>query len=300
MLTGDAGVGKTALLELLARRLARGEVPRPLQGTKLIEISMNKVVAGTRYRGDFEERMEEILSAVAARPPSWIFIDEAHLIHGAGHADGIIGDASQILKPYLARGMPRVIGATTSQEYHRWITQDPALERRFEEILLSEPTPALTREMVRSQATALAEHHGVAIVDDVVDAAISLTDRHERHRHQPDKSVDLLDRVAVAVLRRDRDQITVSDLEQKLGLQTHEKSDLSHLAERLAAHVIGQDTAVDVVSNVLIQHSQRIGKTPKTLGNFLFAGQTGVGKTGQGERILRIRQGTAACGSVAL
>ncbi len=279
VLTGDAGVGKTALVELLACRLARGDTPEGFRSTRLLEVSMNAVLAGTRYRGEFEQRMEDILVTAKNNQLCWIFIDEFHLVRGAGRAEGVIHDASQILKPYLARGMPRIIGATTSQEYHRWITQDPALERRFEEVLLAHPDPGLTREMVRTQATSLADYHGVEIDDAIIDATISLTDQYEWHRHQPDKSVDLLDRTAVMVGREQRSEITESDLKEKLGLTARSKSDLNSLAQRLNARVIGQEEAVTTVSDVLIRNAQRIGITPKTQGNFLFAGETGVGKT---------------------
>lgn len=279
VLTGDAGVGKTALVELLGLKLAQEAVPGSVKSTRLIEVSMNKVLAGTKYRGEFEQRMEDILKAGENLQPCWIFIDEFHLIWGAGRAEGVIGDASQILKPYLAGGEPRFIGATTSQEYHRWITQDPALERRFEEVLLAHPDRELTRQMVKSQASGLAAYHGVAISDPVIDAVISLTDQHERHRQQPDKSVDLLDRTAVVVARKNGSEITLADLREKLGLTTHSGAELSDLAKRLQARVIGQKPAIETVSDVLLQHSQGLGVIPKTLGNFLFAGETGVGKT---------------------
>jgi ATP-dependent Clp protease ATP-binding subunit ClpA len=288
-LTGPAGVGKTALVELLARRLANKEVPIILFGTRLFELSMGKLVAGTRYRGDFEKRMDDVLRALQASQPAILFIDEMHLIWGAGRAEGVITDAANLLKPFLAREENiRVIGATTVEEYHRYIARDTALARRFQEIRLSEPDNELTFEMVSKQAEGIAKHHDIEISESMLRQAIDLTNRYLPNRYQPDKSVDLLDSTAVSVRRSERKEITVADLLNTLSLQTglpvavltgEDRTSLRNLADSLKKRIIGQDHAVERVTATLIQRRQDLGSERRNLGTFLFAGDTGVGKT---------------------
>jgi ATP-dependent Clp protease ATP-binding subunit ClpC len=288
-LTGPAGVGKTALIELLARFLVRAEnVPEPLKRTKLYEVSMGRLVAGTKYRGDFEERMNEIIEAIQEQKPAILFIDEMHLIWGAGRAEGVITDAANILKPFLGRGSIRVIGATTVEEYHRYIAQDNALARRFQEVRLEEPDEELTTKMVQSQTEALKEHHHVNIPVMVVYEAIRLTDRHLPGRFQPDKSVDLLDSTCVNVIRDGKNEVTVNDLLNTLSRQTGRpissltsdiRTELRNLGGALKKRIVGQDKAIEKVVATFIHRRLDLGPEEKNLGSFLFAGQTGVGKT---------------------
>jgi ATP-dependent Clp protease ATP-binding subunit ClpC len=288
-ITGPAGVGKTALVELLARFLVRDEnVPAPLRWTKLYEVSMGSLVAGTKYRGDFEERMHDIIMAIQEQKPAILFIDEMHLIWGAGRAEGVITDAANILKPFLGRGSIRVIGATTVEEYHRYIAQDNALARRFQEVRLSEPDVKLTTTMVQSQTEALKAHHHVSIPAAVVHEAIRLTDRHLPGRFQPDKSVDLIDSTCVNVVREGKEEMTVNDLLNTLSRQTGRpissltsdiRSELRNLGTELKKRIVGQDEAVKKVVATFIHRRLDLGPEEKNLGSFLFAGQTGVGKT---------------------
>lgn len=288
-LTGPAGVGKTALVELFARYLVTGEnVPAPLKGTKVYEVSMGKLVAGTKYRGDFEERMTGVMDAVQDCAPAILFIDEMHLIWGAGRAEGVITDAANLLKPFLSRGTIRVIGATTVEEFHRYISQDAALARRFQEIRLDEPDEELTFRMVIAQAGALKKHHQVEIPEKVIREAIRLTDRHLPARFQPDKSVDLLDSTCVNVVREGKHTITVDDILNTLSRQTGRpissltgdiRNELRNLEIDLKKRVIGQDEAIKKVCGTLIHRRLDFGPEEKNLGSFLFAGLSGIGKT---------------------
>lgn len=287
-ITGKAGVGKTSLVELLARQVVRGEVPPPLQEIRIVEVEMGKVVAGTRYRGDFEERLKEIIQAAENQPDTVLFVDEMHLIWGAGRAEGIITDASNMLKPALARGNLRMIGATTVEEYQRYIARDAALERRFQEVRLEEPSGERLLGMIRKQAASLENHHGIGIPGAVIQQAVELTDRHRPNRFQPDKSVDLLDSAAVRAVREGREEVLISDLLNVLARQTGRsiaaltgegRQSLRDLADRLKERVIGQERAIDKVVATLVQRRQGLGDSSRNLGTFLFAGDTGVGKT---------------------
>lgn len=288
VLTGHAGVGKTALVELLARDLARDEVPERLIGTHLFELSMGKLLAGTKYRGEFEQRFEDVMKALRKAEPAILFIDEFHLVWGAGRAEGAPMDAANMLKPLLNRGALRIIGATTSDEYHRYITRDPALERRFEELKLEEPDADLLSQMVAKQKEGLEEHHGIAIPDTIVSRAIELANLHLPNLHQPDKTISLLDSSAVRAANRGAAELTEDDLLQTLEAQTGrsltklddaQRISLLDLREKLRQRIVGQDDAIDKVASTLIYRRQHLGQTERNLGSFLFIGSTGVGKT---------------------
>jgi ATP-dependent Clp protease ATP-binding subunit ClpC len=287
-ITGNAGVGKTALVELFARHLANRDVPDPLVGTKLFEVSMARLVAGTKYRGDFEERMEKVMKAALDWKPAILFIDEMHLIWGAGRAEGVIMDAANILKPFLSRGNFRVIGATTVEEFHRFIMQDAALARRFQELRIEEPDAELVQGMVASQAASLAAYHSVSIDERIVDDAIELTDRYVPGRFQPDKSVDLLDVCCVDAVRSGKRELTAADLRDTLARQTGMpvssvtgdlRKRLRGIASEISRRIIGQPEAVGKVAATFIQRRQGLGSDHRHLGSFLFAGPSGVGKT---------------------
>jgi len=288
VLTGPAGVGKTALVELLAAQLVKGEATESLLGSRVVEISMGKLVAGTRYRGDFEERFEQVMAAVQEHPNTIIFIDELHLIWGAGRAEGVVMDASNLLKPYLARGGFRLIGASTVTEYRRYIASDPALARRFQEIRLREPEPEVLFRMVAAQAKHLAKHHGITLDDAIITQAIELTDQHLLQRQQPDKSVDLLDCASVDAIRSGFHHLDAALLKQTLARMTdrplldpgsQERQQLVDLATSLRKRIFGQDEALERVCATLLHRRMDYGTRERCLGTFLFVGETGTGKT---------------------
>lgn len=311
MLTGDPGTGKTAQVECLARRVARGEVPPPLRRVGLFELDLGALVAGSRYRGDFEERLKSVLRAAeACEHPEYdrivLFIDEAHLIFGAGRAEGVITDAANLLKPALARGTIRVIGATTDAEYQRYIVQgDPALARRFTRIPVEAPTGAELFAIVRRKATALGTQHQVRIEDRLVRDAIEITDRNQPGRSQPDKAVQLLDGAAVDALTDGRSAFDRSHLLRRLAndtgrpiavLDTTSRGQLLELEEELNACVVAQPQAARTVAHKLIQSRQDLGASGRTtLGGFLFAGAPGVGKTEMARTINRLFFGRTEC-----
>jgi ATP-dependent Clp protease ATP-binding subunit ClpA len=192
-LVGAAGVGKTALVEGLAQRIVAGEVPAALRGSRVVSLDHTSLLAGTIYRGQYEERVRRLVEAVTADPDVILFIDEMHNLIGQGSAMGVAMDAANMLKPALVREDMRVIGATTAAEYERWIRGDPALERRFQPLVVNELTGEQAMDVLRARRPRLEHHHAVAISDDALRAALVLTDRFITDRAQPDKAIDVLD-----------------------------------------------------------------------------------------------------------
>lgn len=286
VLTGPAGVGKTALVEALAAAALADD--HPLHGWRFVELAMGKLVAGTQYRGQFEARVEEVLQELEALWPAVLFIDEVHLLVGAGRAEGVMTDGGNLLKPYLARGSLRVIGATTTEEYHRHIARDKALARRCQEVALRAPDAVLARQMLDRQAVALAVHHGLDIPGRILDRAIALTERHLPQRHLPDKAVDLLDTTAAAVRRQGRREIHDDDLLETLArltgmplgrLDEDARLYLAGVADRIKARLKGQDAVVDRVVATLLERRLGLEERRRPLAVLLFSGATGVGKT---------------------
>jgi ATP-dependent Clp protease ATP-binding subunit ClpA len=192
-LVGPAGVGKTAIAEGLAQRLASGDVPLSLRGTRILAVDHVSLLAGTTYRGDYEERIRRLVAETSASPDVVLFIDELHNLIGQGTAIGVAMDAGNMLKPALVRGDFRVIGATTNDEYERWVCGDPALERRFQRVLVRELSADETLDLLRARVDRLERHHNVVITEAAVRAAVELTDRYETDRMRPDRAIDALD-----------------------------------------------------------------------------------------------------------
>ena len=294
VLVGEAGVGKTAVVEGLAQRLAGPDAPAPFHGARVVELSLTAMVAGTRYRGDFEERLLSVLQEAAATPGLILFLDEIHTLIGAGGGDGAL-DAANILKPALARGDLRCVGATTVDEYRRLIEPDAALERRFDIVNIEEPDPARAARMLDGMAGALARFHDVSIAPEAVSASLALTVRYVPQRRLPDKAIDALDqtcarvrlnqssapaagtaRVGAADVARTIAQWTGIPVENVSG---EEASRLLRLEEDLRARVIGQDQAVAAVARAVVTARAGLADPRRPLGVFLFLGPTGVGKT---------------------
>lgn len=300
VLAGEPGVGKTAVVEALAVRLVDGKVPEFLQGSRIIELNMGVLVAGTSYRGEFEERLTGIIREATEQKDVILFIDEIHTLIGTGKVGGSM-DAAQILKPALARGELRCIGATTIAEYRKHIETDAALERRFEKVIVEEPSRDECIEMLKGIRERLENHHCCTIDDDAISSAVELSIRFDSDHRLPDKAIDLLDRAGA---KQQAPRLTMVGqnssigsinaesiaevLASKLGmprdmvsghLGSNFKSHLHGLAVRLKERVIGQDEAIDTVAQRLIMAYCGISARKGPLGVFLFLGPSGVGKT---------------------
>ena len=287
VLIGEPGVGKTAVAEGLALAVARGEAPPNLGGKRIVSLDIPAMLAGTKYRGDFEDRVKSVLRDVRRAGDVILFVDELHTIVGAGSAEGAI-DAANILKPALGRGEVQIIGATTPEEYRRYIEKDAALERRFQPVQVREPDTKLTMEMLRSLRPALEKHHRVRFSDASMEAACSLSVRYINDRFLPDKAIDLLDEAGAAVRVQGGANVTEADVAKVLsvwtgipvtGLSESESERLIALEDRLKERIIGQDEAVSAVARAIRRGRVGLKDPARPIGSFLFCGPTGVGKT---------------------
>ncbi len=288
---GETGVGKTALAEGLALRIHEGRVPEDLESTEIHSLDLGALLAGTRYRGDFEARFKALLSALQERKNFILFIDEIHTILGAGSAQGTTVDASNLLKPGLADGTLRCMGSTTYQEY-RHFERDRALARRFQKIDVGEPTPEECVRILKGLAPRYEDHHGVHYTGPALKSCVDLAVRHLNDRFLPDKAIDVLDEAGAAVRLRPtgkkRRTVGVRDIERtvarmaRVPLETAVSEDsarLERLESDLKAVVFGQNAAVETVANAIKRARAGMGSPEKPTGSFLFAGPTGVGKT---------------------
>jgi len=290
VLVGEPGVGKTAVAEALARRVARGEVPDTLKNRRIVTLDLASMLAGTKYRGDFEDRVKCIIKEVQRAGDVIVFIDELHTIVGAGSAEGAI-DAANILKPALGRGEIQVIGATTPEEYRKHIEKDAALERRFQPVNVPEPDGECCERMLLALRGSLEAHHGLRITDEAVSAAIRLSTRYICDRYLPDKAIDLLDEAASRVRVEGspaRTQVEASDVAEVVSAWTGvpasaitepESERLLRLEEALHRRVVGQVEAVSAVARAIRRGRVGLADPRRPLGSFLFLGPTGVGKT---------------------
>lgn len=292
-LVGEPGVGKTALAEGLAQRIAQGQVPRALQGRRLLALDLASLVAGTKYRGDFEERFKNLLEELMRDGTAILFVDELHTVVGAGAAEGAI-DASSILKPVLARGELQFIGATTNQEFRAYIQKDAALERRFGRVQLEEPSPDSAEAILEGLASRYERYHGVKLPPDALHAAVELSVRYLPGRCLPDKAVDLVDEACAAAriqAEQEGDAAPVLGVEQiarvvaqasgvpacRVGEQERER--LARLEQRLNDQVVGQPQATAAVAGAIRRSRTGLGEPGRPMGAMLFLGPTGVGKT---------------------
>ena len=289
VLVGEPGVGKTAVAEGLAQWVVGGQAPEGLSGKRIVSLDIPAMLAGTKYRGDFEERVKCVLKDVKRAGDVILFIDELHTIIGAGSAEGAI-DAANILKPALGRGEVQIIGATTPEEYRRHIEKDAALERRFQPVKVAEPDKAHTLEMLRSLREGLERHHGVKISDEAMTAACDLSVRYINDRFLPDKAIDLLDEAAasVRVAPGPGGVVTAAEIAQVVslwtnipvtGLDSDDAERFRGMEERLRRRIIGQDEAVSAVSRAIRRSRVGLRDPNRPVGSFLFLGPTGVGKT---------------------
>lgn len=293
-LIGEPGVGKTALAEALAQLIVSGGAPAALQGKRLVSLDMASMVAGTKYRGDFEERFKALLEELYRDKSTILFIDEIHVIVGAGAAEGAI-DASSILKPMLARGDIQLVGATTQEEFRRCIQKDAALERRFGKVAVEEPTPENAKKILQGLVPRYEAYHGVTIPPAAVDAAVELSVRYLPGRFLPDKAIDLLDEAAAAM--RIHCQKTPGALPRPLQPQDvaqvvsrasgvpaqriteQQCARLAQLENRLASQVVGQQQAVAAVAGAVRRSRTGLRDAGRPMGAMLFLGPSGVGKT---------------------
>ncbi|XVV15336.1 ATP-dependent Clp protease ATP-binding subunit [Actinoplanes sp. CA-131856] len=287
VLTGEPGVGKTAAVEALARSIVEGAVPETLKDKQIYTLDMASMVAGSRYRGDFEERLKKVVKEVAARGDIILFIDEVHTLVGAGAAEGAI-DAASILKPLLARGDFQLIGATTSDEYRKFIEKDKALERRLQPIAVGEPTLAHTIEILKGLRDSYEAHHRVSFTDAALVAAATLADRYIADRFLPDKAIDLIDEAGARMRLRHAPEVGDQQIAEVLGnwtgipvhkLTDEETSRLLRMEEELHKRIVSQNDAVQAVAKAIRRTRAGLKDPKRPSGSFIFAGPSGVGKS---------------------
>ncbi len=295
VLVGEAGVGKSAIVEGLALRIAAGDVPHTIRDKRLFSIDISALVAGTKFRGDFEQRMQELLTTLKASHDTIIFIDEIHTIVGAGSTQGSL-DTANILKPALARGEIQTIGATTFDEYRNNIESDSALERRLQKVVVEPTTEEQSIEILLSIAPSYEEHHRVIYTQEAIEACVKLSHRYITDRHLPDKAIDLMDEAGArrSIKHDTTDQLAKpqvigrADIESIItattgidveALTKDEKRRLQSLEEELNGRVIGQSHAVGKLSRTIRRSRSGLASSDRPIGVFMFVGQTGVGKT---------------------
>src|SRR5450432_3942489 len=289
---GEAGVGKTAIAEGLARMIVENQVPDVLLDATIYSLDMGSLVAGTKYRGDFEKRLKAVLAEVKKQPGAILFIDEIHTVIGAGAASGGVMDASNLIKPALANGELRCIGSTTYNEYRGIFEKDHALARRFQKIDITEPSVQDTVDILRGLKTRYEEHHGIKYEDDALRAAAELAARHINDRHMPDKAIDVVDEAGANLrlqpVEKRGPSVTVRHIENVVAriarippknVSLSDRDVLKNLERNLKLTIFGQDKAIEALSSAIKMSRSGVGDQRRPVGSFLFAGPTGVGKT---------------------
>ncbi|MQA38052.1 ATP-dependent Clp protease ATP-binding subunit ClpA [Rugamonas aquatica] len=292
LLVGEAGVGKTAIAEGLAYRITQNDVPEILSNAVVYSLDMGALLAGTKYRGDFEQRLKAVLKQLKDNPNGILFIDEIHTIIGAGSASGGTLDASNLLKPALANGQLKCVGATTYTEFRGVFEKDHALSRRFQKVDVNEPTVEQTVQILRGLKSRFEEHHGVKYSSSALSTAAELAARFINDRHLPDKAIDVIDEAGAAqrILPKSKQKKTIGKTEiediiakiARIPPQTVNQDDRSKLQtidRDLRNVVFGQDPAIEALASAIKMARAGLGKTDKPIGSFLFSGPTGVGKT---------------------
>ena len=292
LLVGEAGVGKTAIAEGLAWRITEGKVPEVLEEATVYSLDMGALLAGTKYRGDFEQRLKGVIKTLKDKPNAILFIDEIHTLIGAGAASGGTLDASNLLKPALSSGQLKCIGATTFTEYRGIFEKDSALSRRFQKVDVVEPSVPETVEILKGLKTRFEEHHGIAYATEALQAAAELSAKYINDRHLPDKAIDVIDeagaaqRIALASKRKKTiGKHEIEEIVAKIArippasVSNDDRSKLQTLERDLKSVVFGQDKALDVLAAAVKMARSGLGKADKPIGSFLFSGPTGVGKT---------------------
>jgi ATP-dependent Clp protease ATP-binding subunit ClpA len=301
LLVGEPGVGKTALAEGLALRIHEGKVPEALRNSKVYALDLGALLAGTRYRGDFEERVKQVLERLEKEPNAILFIDEIHSLVGAGAASGGAMDAGNLLKPALANGSLRCIGSTTFNDVKQSFDRDRALSRRFQKIDVLEPSEDETVEILKGLRPHYEAHHGVRYTDEAIAAAVALSAKHLKDLHLPDKAIDVLDEVGAAQKLLPVDQrvaaIGPEQIEQVVArmarvpvqaVSSDDRAALATLDKQLKLVIFGQESAIDEVASAIKLSRSGLRSPDKPIGNFLFAGPTGVGKTELAKQLARI------------
>ncbi len=292
LLVGEAGVGKTAIAEGLARRIVEGDIPEILAKANVYSLDMGALLAGTKYRGDFEQRLKGVLKTLQESPNAILFIDEIHTLIGAGSASGGTLDASNLLKPALSNGQLKCIGATTYTEFRGIFEKDSALSRRFQKIDVNEPSVAETIDILKGLKARFEAHHGIKYSTTALSSAVELSARYITDRHLPDKAIDVIDEAGAAqrVLPKSRQKKVISkqDIEEIVSriaripsqhVTMDDRSALRNLDRDLKAVVFGQEVAIDALARAIKMARSGLGNPGKPIGSFLFSGPTGVGKT---------------------
>jgi len=292
LLVGEAGVGKTAIAEGLARRIVEGSVPELLEKATVYALDMGALLAGTKYRGDFEQRLKAVLKQLVDNPNAILFIDEIHTVIGAGAASGGTLDASNLLKPVLSNGQLKCIGATTYTEYRGVFEKDHALSRRFQKIDVLEPSVEETVEILKGLKTRFEAHHSVKYTANALSTAAELSAKYINDRHLPDKAIDVIDEAGAAQRIQPKakqkkviGKLEIEDIIAKIAripprsVSTDDRSALANLDRDLKAVVFGQDKAIEALASAIKMARSGLGNPQKPIGSFLFSGPTGVGKT---------------------
>lgn len=301
LFVGEAGVGKTAIAEGLAKMIVDGQVPEVLDGAVIYSLDLGGLVAGTKYRGDFEKRLKAVLAQLKRQPHSILFIDEIHTIIGAGSASGGVMDASNLIKPVLASGDLRCIGSTTYQEYRGIFEKDRALARRFQKIDVEEPSVEETIEILKGLKSRFEAHHHVTYTNPALRAAAELSSRYINDRYLPDKAIDVIDEAGANVQLKSpakrKKRIDVADVEAIVAkiarippkrVSASDTESLKHLDRDLKMVVYGQDAAIDALTSAIRMSRSGLNAEEKPIGSFLFTGPTGVGKTEVTRQLARI------------